>query len=85
MLKKIDFHYYVEDLRESAEKNINEFYHDLDPDTAPRNIKLMYYYYLGSKGLKHEMQDEAIKDFKKPKSQHKFVNDGGRSIYRTPD
>ena len=68
LLKKIDLHYYVENLRESAEKDINEFYHDLDTDTAPHNIKLMYFYYLGSKNLEHEMQDEAIKDFKKPKS-----------------
>ena len=60
--KKVDLHYYLEDLRSKADENLDDFYFDLDPKTEPPNIKLMYYYYLGSKGLQDEMMKEAISE-----------------------
>ena len=51
MMKKIELHNYIEDMRKSANSEIYNFFKGLDPNTAPRNIKLMYYYFVGSRNM----------------------------------
>ena len=60
MIKKLELHSCIEDMRKSANTQIYDFFKGLDPNTAPKNIKLMYYYYIGSRNLYQEMTDEAI-------------------------
>ena len=50
-MKKIELHNYIEDMRKSANSEIYNFFKGLDPNTAPRNIKLMYYYFVGSRNM----------------------------------
>ena len=44
----------------------------------------MYYYYLGSRGLKNEMQDEAIKHLKDDEVYQKYGNNG-KLLYKSPE
>ena len=60
MFKKLELHNYIEDMRKSANTQIFDFFTGLDPNTAPKNIKLMYYYYVGSRNLYQEMTGEAV-------------------------
>ena len=60
IMKKLELHNYLEEKRITANRNTMNFVKELDPSTAPRNIKLMYYYYLSSSNLYSGMQDEAI-------------------------
>ena len=51
IMKKLELHNYLEDKRLRASHETMDFIKDLDPATNPRNIKLMYYYYLSSSNL----------------------------------
>lgn len=44
-------HNYVEDLRSAANREIYDFLEAIDPDTAPKNLKLLYFYFVGSRNL----------------------------------
>ena len=64
----------------------------MDPDTAPKNIKLMYYYFVGSRNLFSEMTDEAVQEFKddqisanvvkNAESERKFIYKDAKSALR---
>jgi len=60
MFKKIDMYKYVEDLRGLANKELYDFFENIDPDTAPKNIKLLYFYFVGSRNLIGEMTNDSV-------------------------
>ena len=53
-------HNYVEDLRSEANREIYKFLEQIDPNTAPSNLKLLYFYFVGSRNLFHEMTTESV-------------------------
>ena len=64
MFKKVELHNYIEQVRDSANAQIYEFFKSIDPDTAPNQIKLLYYYYVGSRNLYQELSEESVQEFK---------------------
>ena len=60
MFKKLELHTYIEQVRDSANSQIYAFFKSLDPNTAPKNIKLLYHYYVGSRNLYQEMTEESV-------------------------
>ena len=64
MFKKLELHNYIEQVRDSANSQIFDFFKSIDPNTAPKNIKLLYYYYVGSRNLYQEMTEESVQEFK---------------------
>mmetsp|Transcript_15637 Transcript_15637/g.21181 ORF Transcript_15637/g.21181 Transcript_15637/m.21181 type:complete len:121 (+) Transcript_15637:882-1244(+) len=60
IMKKLELHSYLEEMRSKANHNIFDFFKGIDPNTAPRNLRLMYYYYLSSTDLYASMQQESI-------------------------
>ena len=81
MFKKLELHNYIEDMRKSANSQIHDFFKGVDPNTAPKNIKLMYYYFVGSRNLYNEMTAEAIQDFRKNSEIAKITKNERKSIY----
>ena len=71
-------------MRKTASSDIHEFFFGLDPNTAPKNIKLMYYYYVGSNNLFQEMTTEAVQEFKLDAFMTKFAKSKSNHIYRSP-
>ena len=55
MYKKMLMQTYVEELRGEANKEIYNFFKAVDPHTAPRNLKLLYFYFVGSRNLNQDM------------------------------
>ena len=51
MYKKMLMQAYIEELRNEANKEIHNFFKAVDPHTAPRNLKLLYFYFVGSRNL----------------------------------
>ena len=51
---------YVEELRMLANKEIYDFFEGIDPDTAPKNLKLLYFYFVGSRYMKTVMMNESV-------------------------
>ena len=51
---------YVEELRKLANKEIYDFFEGIDPDTAPKNLKLLYFYFVGSRYMKSVMMNESV-------------------------
>ena len=64
MYKKIEMSRYVEELRMIANKEIQDFFEAIDPNTAPKNLKLLYFYFVGSRNLGREMVNESIAQYK---------------------
>lgn len=67
VFKKIDLHSYVESLRNEGIKEIFDFFSAIDENagetrtnTAAKNLKLLYFYFVGSRNLISEMRNEAI-------------------------
>ena len=60
LFKKIEMHNYVEQVREEALNEIYEFFQEIDPKTAPKNIKLLFFYFVGSRNLLNEMTTESV-------------------------
>lgn len=60
---------------------MHDFFSGLDPDTAPRNIKLMYYYFVGSRNLFSEMTDEAVEEFISDQ-QNSNVSKNAKFVYK---
>lgn len=56
MYKKMDLNRYVEDIREAANKELYDFIEGIEYNTAPKTIKLLYHYFVGSRNLMGEMQ-----------------------------
>jgi len=63
MFKKIEMHHYVEALRDEANEEIFEFFAAIDPNTDSKNIELLYFYFLGSRNLLIEMENEAVEKY----------------------
>ena len=64
MYKKMEMHHYVESVREAANREIYDFFEGIDPNTAPKNMKLLYFYFVGSRNLKTEMEAESVQIYK---------------------
>jgi hypothetical protein len=64
LFKKIDMYKYVEDLRGQANKELYDFFENIDPDTAPKNIKLLYFYFVGVRNLIGEMNNDSVTTYK---------------------
>ena len=47
-------------MRDSANAQIYDFFKSIDPDTEPNQIKLLYYYYVGSRNLYQELSEESV-------------------------
>ena len=56
----MEFYKYIEELRVAANKEIYDFFEAIDPNTAPKNLKLLYFYFVGSRNLNKEMVEEAV-------------------------
>lgn len=57
-------HNYVEDLRSAANREIYDFLEAIDPNTAPKNLKLLYFYFVGSRNLFLEMTTESVQKYR---------------------
>ena len=55
LFKKMELHHYIERCRNEANKEIYHFFEQIDPKTAPKNLKLLYFYFVGSRMLITEM------------------------------
>ena len=64
MYKKMELHQYIEQLRGLANKEIHDFFENIDPNTAPKNLKLLFFYFVGSRNLNKEMTDESVATYK---------------------
>lgn len=82
MFKKLELHSYIEGMREDANSQINHFFDGMDPNTAPRNIKLMYYYYVGSRNNYQEMTTEAVESYKNDLVQTKIAKDESKILFK---
>lgn len=51
LTKKSELHCYVEKLRNEANKEIFEFFETIDPRTEAKYLKLLYFYFVGSRNL----------------------------------
>lgn len=51
-------------MRELANREIYDFFNAIDPDTAPKNLKLLYFYFVGSRNLQKEMMDESVQTYR---------------------
>ena len=51
LTKKSELHCYVEKLRNEANKEIFEFFETIDPKTEAKYLKLLYFYFVGSRNL----------------------------------
>lgn len=69
LFKKIEMYNYVEDLRSLASKELYDFFEAIDPKTAPKNIKLLYFYFVGSRNLISEMTNESVATYKHDQMQ----------------
>ena len=85
IMKKLELHNYLEDMRLDANRNIFDFFKGIDPDTAPRNMRLLYYYYLSSSNLYSSMQDESIQEYKKDDLMTSMAQNERKFAYRSPD
>ena len=64
LFQRLEMNHYIEDVRKAANKEIYDFFEQIDPDTAPKNLKLLYFYFVGSRNLQREMVAECISDYK---------------------
>ena len=65
MFKKLDLYTYIEDLRRQGNQETFDFFLDMHPDIDPKNIKLLYFYSVGSKTLYDKMKYEIVKEHRK--------------------
>lgn len=63
LFKKMDAHHYIEKLRNDASKEIYNFFEQIDPKTAPKNLKLLYFYFVGSRMLITEMIEDSVQTY----------------------
>ena len=63
MFKKIELHDYVEKLRDEACKEIFEFFEAIDPHTEAKSLKLLYFYFVGSRNLLQEMTNDSVNTY----------------------
>ena len=56
----MELHQYIEELRLLANQEIYDFFEAIDPETAPKNLKLLYFYFVGGRNLEKEQKDESI-------------------------
>ena len=61
--KKIEMYHYIEKLRVEANKEIFDFFESVDPSTDSKNMKLLYFYFVGSRNLISEMTTEAVNKY----------------------
>ena len=91
MYKKMMMQSYVEELRSEANKEIYNFFKGVDPHTAPRNLKLLYFYFVGSRNLNQDMQTESVAKFKASQSGaissdlRKNMTGKTKRVYRRPN
>lgn len=85
IMKKLELHNYLEEKRLRATHDTIDFVNNLDPIMAPRNIKLMYYYYISSSNLYSGMQEESIAEFKKDDLMAKVGKNDRKKIFRGQD
>ena len=64
LYKKMEYYKYIEEIRVEANKEIYDFFEAIDPDTAPKNLKLLYFYFVGSRNLNKEMMDESVQTYR---------------------
>lgn len=62
-IKKIEMYHYIEKLRVEANKEIFDFFESVDPSTDSKNMKLLYFYFVGSRNLISEMTTEAVNKY----------------------
>ena len=60
MYKRMELYKYIEEIRILANREIYSFFESIDPNTAPKNLKLLYFYFVGSRNLNKEMMDESV-------------------------
>ena len=65
LFKKLDMYSYIEDLRRQGNKETFDFFLNMQPDVDPDNIKLLYFYQVGSRTLYEKMKHEIVKEFRK--------------------
>ena len=56
-------HHYVEALRNEANHEIFDFFEGVDASTDSKNLKLLYFYFVGSRNLLLEMNNEALQHY----------------------
>ena len=56
-------HLYVEKLRTEASREIHDFFRTIDPRTEAKYLKLLYFYFVGSRNLLNEMTQEAVSTY----------------------
>ena len=59
-----------------------EFLDRIDLNTEPKNIKLQYYYYIGSNNLNNEIQQESIDEYKRNLDTRKVAKMEHHHIYK---
>ena len=82
MFKKMELLNYIEDMRKSANTQIFDFFKGLDPDTQPKNIKLMYDFDVRVRNLYQEMTGEAVHEYKRDLVMTKVARNERKFIYR---
>lgn len=65
LFKKLELYAYIEDLRRQGNKETFDFFLNMQPDTDPKNIKLLYFYQVGSRTLYEKMKHEIVKEHRK--------------------
>ena len=60
LFKKLEMYNYIEKLRVEANREIFDFFTSVDPSTDAKNMKLLYFYFVGSRNLIGEMTTEAV-------------------------
>lgn len=55
---------YIENVRMAASAEIYDFFAAIDANTAPKNLKLLYFYFVGSRNLNREMIEESVATYK---------------------
>ena len=62
-IKHLELHKYIEGMRNLNYSQMFDFIKGMDPKTEPKHVKLMYYYFVGSKHLYNEMKGEVVEDY----------------------
>lgn len=80
MYKKVELYNYIQKKQSEASDQIFEFLGQVKKGTEAKDIKLQYYYFIGSKLLSEEIQTDCIEEYKKSqdtsavaKNEHKIM------------
>lgn len=82
IMKKLDMHNYIEEMRKTETSSIFDFFKEINPDVGPRNMRLMYFYHISNKNVYSELTSEAIRDYKQDLVMTKIAKDERKFMYR---